>query len=46
VPKLDATTVFDDAAIDVAFGGAGQDWFLGNASSDLLFANPWNEQIN
>lgn len=46
VPKLDASTVFDDAAVDVLFGGTGRDWFLGNAGADWIFNNPFNEQVN
>ncbi len=44
VPKLDATTVFDDGVRDVLVGGPGLDWFFG-APPDKFHPRP-GEQTN
>jgi hypothetical protein len=36
LPLLDATTVFDDSAVDELLGGNGKDWFLLNLAGGLL----------
>lgn len=45
VPKLDGTTVHDDAAKDILFGGSGLDWFF-SVSPDRIMGNTSAEQIN
>jgi uncharacterized protein (TIGR03118 family) len=45
VPKLDATTVFDDGVKDVLIGGPGIDWFFG-APPDKFVNQRSNEQTN
>lgn len=45
VPKLDATTVFDDAVFDLMFGLAGRDWFWSFAP-DLTLDLQANEDVN
>lgn len=45
VPKLDATTVLDDVAIDLQLGGSGQDWFWAFAP-DLALDRLSGEQLD
>jgi uncharacterized protein (TIGR03118 family) len=45
VPKLDATTVFDDATRDILHGGPGLDWFLAGPD-DHLPGRLSSEQVN
>jgi uncharacterized protein (TIGR03118 family) len=45
VPKLDATTVFDDRVRDDLVGGPGLDWYIGQLP-DVLHGRKSNEQIN
>ncbi|MBO0700514.1 MAG: TIGR03118 family protein [Zavarzinella sp.] len=45
LPKLDATTVTDDAVRDLLFGGLGLDWFF-TAAPDLVIAKLPAEQTN
>ncbi len=44
-PKLDSTTVSDDGARDVLFGGPGLDWFFATLP-DVLIDRIAAEQIN
>jgi uncharacterized protein (TIGR03118 family) len=44
-PKLDTTTVSDDAAADLLVGGTGLDWFFSKAP-DLLLGAVAAEQVN
>lgn len=45
VPKLDATTVFDDSVRDDLFGGFGLDWFFA-APLDRVHGKGFGEQEN
>jgi len=36
LPRLDASTVFDDNTIDRLTGGLGSDWFFGKAGQDVM----------
>lgn len=45
VPKLDATTVFDDGTRDDLFGGIGLDWFFA-APLDKVHGKGFGEQEN
>ena len=44
-PKLDATTVMDDGAVDHLFGGPGLDWFFAGPT-DVLHGKVNSEQTN
>jgi hypothetical protein len=45
VPKLDATTVFDDGVRDDLTGGNGLDWYIATLP-DVLHGRTSAEQIN
>jgi uncharacterized protein (TIGR03118 family) len=45
LPKLDASTVMDDAVRDILVGGQGLDWFLAS-DADLLPGRQSAEQVN
>ena len=45
VPKLDATTVFDDAVFDLLFGVPGRDWFW-SLAPDLTPDLQADENVN
>ena len=38
-------TVFDDAEVDLLFGGADQDWYFANRAQDNLRGRARNEAI-
>jgi RTX calcium-binding nonapeptide repeat (4 copies) len=40
LPKLDATTVFDDGAVDVLRGNRDLDWFLARTGDELPDRDP------
>ena len=46
VPKLDATTVTDDGARDLIYGGPGLDWFIGVTPPDVFIGKNAAEQVN
>ena len=43
---LNDTTVFDDSAVDVLTGSAGQDWFFFNPSQDQVTDKKSDESVN
>ena len=45
LPKLDATTVLDDGAVDVLRGNRDRDWFLAGTGDDLPDRDP-TEEVN
>jgi len=45
LPKLDATTVLDDGAVDILRGNRGLDWFFAGAADELPDRAP-TEEVN
>jgi uncharacterized protein (TIGR03118 family) len=46
VPRLDATTVTDDAVRDRLYGNGGLDWFFGSTPPDVFVGKNAAEQVN
>jgi Ca2+-binding RTX toxin-like protein len=46
LPKLNSSTVSDDAAIDSLLGGPDLDWFFGMARQDRLIDRTLQERVN
>jgi parallel beta-helix repeat protein len=46
LPRLDATTVLDDGAVDHLTGGGYRDWFFATLGQDILTDRASNERVN